>query len=69
MCSNADLALPSISCLNSWAQWEHIGLIPVEGSCKEGALVKGCDSPVPLLEQWLLLGEDRTQVWLHTFQQ
>lgn len=27
---------PSISCLPSWAQWEHFGLIPAPGSCSRG---------------------------------
>lgn len=69
MCSNADLALPSISCLNSWAQWEHIRFIPVEGSCKEGALVKAVTLLFQCLSSSCLWEKTEIHVWFHTFQQ
>lgn len=56
---------PSISCLDSWAQWEHFGLIPAPGRCSRGqawTLLSDClGSELPCLQ------ESVEYVWIHTF--
>lgn len=56
---------PSTSCLDSWAQWEHFGLVPAPGRCSGGQawpLLPDClGSELPGLQ------ESMEHVWIHTF--